>query len=252
MCTTLVRFDPAATWPALVAFVRDEDRHRRTDPTGFWWPDQPTVLGGHDARAGGTWLAVDLASATIAFLQNRFEPALADVHPERPISRGTIPLRTLADGDDFDAAQLPLERHEPFHLARVTRTRATWWRWDGSHLEVDELDPGVHIVASRGAELAGEPERRVQQLARFAQATAPSPEPELEPHAAWGSWIDLLDGTASEPDSFDGLVVHSSSARPGFGTVGATLVALRADGSVRMDVNRTQLVEPGAWARVAT
>jgi hypothetical protein len=250
MCTTLVRFDPAAAWPALVAFVRDEDRHRETDPPGFWWPEQPTVLGGRDRRAGGTWLAVDVATGALAFLLNRFEPELMDVHPVDPITRGAIPLRALEAGEAFDPDELPLEHHEPFHLTRVTRAGATHWQWDGSRLEADELGPGTHVVASRGEQLNGEHERRVRELARFADAAVPDPLPELASAEAWGPWISLLDGRTAQPDAFDGLVVHSTRERPGFGTVGATLVALGADGRVRMDVNHTQSVDPSAWTNV--
>lgn len=258
MCTTVVRLDPGAAWPLLLGFVRDEDRDRDTLAPGPWWQEQPNVVGGRDARAGGTWLAVDLrpdddAPARIAFVQNqigghvRFPPA--DDSP----SRGRLPLVALAS-ESFDLTELPgLDRYQPFHLVCIDPSdsgSADWWQWNGSSLDHIALQPGMHLVASRGPDLPDEPARRASLLASFAQADVPDPDPELDPSAAWGAWLDLLDGRQATPDDFGGLVVHSVAARPGFGTVGATLVAIAADGRVRYDVNETTTLTPDAWVQV--
>lgn len=259
MCTTLVRFDPDGAWPLLAGFVRDEDRGRETQPPGFWWPEHPTAFGARDARAGGTWLALDVGSAPgeqgLAFVQNQIGPHVSFPDPASSPSRGQLPIRALAAGAafSFDAPDLAalVPRFQPFHLvhARPHAARLDWWQWNGVELVHAALQPGMHIVASRGIDLPGERERRAGQLQRFAQAAAPEPDPSLPVREAWGDWIELLDGRDARPDDMGGLVVHSVRERPGFGTVGATLVAIAADGRSRFDWNARPDVAPDAWSR---
>lgn len=261
MCTALVRIDPHGRWPLLVAFVRDEDRGRPTDPPAFWWTQQPTLLGGRDARAGGTWLAVDVGgfpsgASGVAFVQNRIGPDVVEPLVAAPPSRGMLPLLALSD-DHFDVADLrDLDRHHPFHLVRaMVREEAVevdWWQWSGTDLVRIGLSPGMHLVASRGLDLPGERRRRADQLASFARAGTPEPEPGLPPARAWGPWLDLLDARDVEPGDLGGLAVRSIPDRPGFGTVGATLVAVATDGRVRYDINPSPRLEPAAWVPVDT
>jgi uncharacterized protein with NRDE domain len=58
MCLVLVALRSHAEYPLIVAANRDEFYDRPTDPADFW-PDAPTVLGGRDLKAGGTWLGLD-------------------------------------------------------------------------------------------------------------------------------------------------------------------------------------------------
>ena len=56
MCTVLLRFQPAAEWPVLVAAVRDEFLARPWDPPAEHWPAYPGLVGGRDRLACGTCL----------------------------------------------------------------------------------------------------------------------------------------------------------------------------------------------------
>ncbi|MFD0584066.1 NRDE family protein [Dactylosporangium darangshiense] len=69
MCTVLLRFDPDATWPVLIAAVRDEYLARPWEPPAEHWPGR---FGGRDSTAGGTWLAVDPARPSATALLNGF------------------------------------------------------------------------------------------------------------------------------------------------------------------------------------
>lgn len=257
MCTALVRYDPGAAWPLLVAFVRDEDRGRETLAPDTWWPEQPTVIAARDARAGGTWLALDArdgdGTSRIAFVQNQIGPHVSFPNADSSPSRGQLPLVALAESG-FDAADIAgLKHYQPFHLVLATPGEShgvDWWQWNGTRLDHVELQAGMHLVASRGLELGGERERRATLLARFAQAATPDPDPALDSATAWTPWLELLDGRAAQPDDLGGLVVHSVTQRPGFGTVGATLVAIAADGRTRYDVNDTTSLSPDAWTQV--
>lgn len=58
MCLVVIAAFATPQWPFVLAANRDE-RHARATAPAAWWPDRPSVLGGRDLEAGGTWLAVD-------------------------------------------------------------------------------------------------------------------------------------------------------------------------------------------------
>lgn len=258
MCTVLVRLDPDGAWPVLVAFVRDEDRARPTAPPAAWWPEHPTFVAGRDEVAGGTWLAVDSGDPpALALLTDQFDPAATLPDPATSPTRGTLPLLALARGAQFDLeADSPGNVHDyqSFHLVSVVPDAGRWhverWGWDGSALDRDELGRGDHVVASRALTLAGERERRQRLLAAMMDLDDVDPDPAHTTSGAWGPWLDLLDGRDVAPDDLSQLTVCSLRQRPGFGTVGASLVGIAADGRLRYDVNRTASVSPDAWTRV--
>lgn len=242
MCTALVRLAPDERWPLLVAFVRDEYRDRDADPPAPWWPRLPTTIGGRDRRGGGTWLAVDVAAGSVSFLTNHFDPR-DRVRVEEPITRGHLPLDVLDAGDAFSIEHVDLERHEPFHLVHATRTEGRHWHWTGRELVATPLRDGIQVVASLAPDLPGEHRRR-RSLVDLLGARTPDPD------HGWDPWIDHLDGTTATMDDYDGAVLAGVPDVPGFGTVGASLVGIAADGRVRYDVNPTTTVDPGAWQRV--
>ena len=109
----MLRLDPGAPWPLLLAAVRDEFVDRAWDPPAEHWPEQaPGVVGGRDRTAGGTWLAVR-ADAVAALLNGvRLPPAGA-----RP-SRGGLPLAALTGTARLTAADLA--GYDGFHLVLAT------------------------------------------------------------------------------------------------------------------------------------
>jgi uncharacterized protein with NRDE domain len=57
MCLIVIAHALSDDLPLIVAANRDEDYDRPTLAAGFW-PDAPHVIGGRDARARGSWLAI--------------------------------------------------------------------------------------------------------------------------------------------------------------------------------------------------
>lgn len=57
MCLIAIAHRASARFPLVVAANRDEDYERPSHDAHFW-RDAPDVLGGRDAVAGGSWLAV--------------------------------------------------------------------------------------------------------------------------------------------------------------------------------------------------
>lgn len=58
MCLVLIALDSHSEYSLIVAANRDEFYDRPTAPATFW-ADAPSVLGGRDLLAGGTWLGID-------------------------------------------------------------------------------------------------------------------------------------------------------------------------------------------------
>lgn len=254
MCTGILHLDPSGAWPIRLAFVRDEDRERSTQPPGRWWPEAPSRIGGRDAREGGTWLAVDDGGEggrlpRLAFVQNRRNRALdAPPIPHR-ISRGTLPGRVLDEGG-LVLADGEIERLDPFVLVLAdVEAGSRWWNWNGERLETGEVAPGWHMVTSAGLDRPDLSERHRRWMPRFAEAPLPDPRPGDDTRAAWGAWVDLLDGRGAQRGDASSLVIVGIDEHPTFGTVGASLVAIGPAG-VRYDVNRSHAVDPGRWERV--
>lgn len=257
MCTVLLRLLPDGDWPVQVAFVRDEDRSRRSDPPAHWWSDQPTVIGGRDTRAGGTWLAIDEAQPrAIALLTDQYDPAVALPDPTRSASRGTLPLLALEHGAhlELDAhAPQPVETYQPFHLVSIRTVDGTWradrWSWTGEERSGERLTSGDHVIASRAPHLPGEHARREHLLTRMHDVPADAFSTDRATSAP-DSWTALLDSRGAVVDQLDGVGVHSVSQRPGFGTVGASLVAISRHGDLRYHVNATTTLDPSAWTDI--
>jgi uncharacterized protein with NRDE domain len=125
MCLIVVGVGASARYPLLVAANRDE-QHSRPARAAAWWPEAPSVLGGRDLLAGGTWLAIDRRGRFAAVTNIR------DVH--RPLglrSRGSLvtdyltgsesaasyAARTVREGADFGAFNLLLFEDNELYFA---------------------------------------------------------------------------------------------------------------------------------------
>ncbi|MEM6647527.1 MAG: NRDE family protein [Bacteroidota bacterium] len=100
MCLILWRSQPDAEYPLVLMANRDEFYQRPTQPAA-WWADAPSVYGGRDLVAGGTWLAM-AANRRWAALTNIREPARFD--PAAP-SRGTL-ISDYVTGEAAPAAYI--------------------------------------------------------------------------------------------------------------------------------------------------
>lgn len=183
MCTVFVRLRPGASWPLLIAAVRDEFLDRPWDPPAAHWPGRPSIVGGRDRTAGGTWLAVDTAQPAVASILNgvRLPPVAT-----RP-SRGSLPLAALTDSlpPSFDG-------YDGFHLLLGTPSTVVVWSWDGVRLLRRELPPGDHIIVNDGVDATEDP-----LVPHFAPLLAALPDPPLSgdtTEKAWGPWTSLLRG----------------------------------------------------------
>ncbi|MGI5245713.1 NRDE family protein [Dactylosporangium sp. CA-139066] len=214
MCTVLLRFDPDATWPVLIAAVRDEYLARPWEPPAEHWPGR---FGGRDSTAGGTWLAVDPARPSVTALLNGFPP-LPPVG-DRP-TRGSLPLAPIPPDDDV------LRSFDAFHLVRAEPTEVSVITWDGQSVTHRLLAPGDHVIVNQGID--------VNDFAPLRAAADPDPKPGLAPAAAWGDWIELLAGGEFTGAAERPLLIRKEVDGLLYGSGSATLVAIGEPG-VRYD-----------------
>jgi hypothetical protein len=147
MCTVVTRW--TAGEPLRILAIRDEFISRDFDPPDAWWPGQPSVIGGRDRRAGGSWCVSDARTGVTALVLNRIER-----HVGTP-SRGVLPLAAVAAGthwpDDVDHREMA-----SFTLVMAGPDGVTAWDWDATEFVRQDLAAGTHVFTSRGADAADE------------------------------------------------------------------------------------------------
>jgi uncharacterized protein with NRDE domain len=131
--------------PLRILAIRDEFVSREFDQPGMWWPEQPSVVGGRDRLAGGSWCVSDVGTGVTALVLNRIER-----HVGTP-SRGVLPLLAVAAGRAW-ADRLDYREMASFTLVLAAPDGVTAWTWDAEHLTRHELEPGTHVFTSRGVD----------------------------------------------------------------------------------------------------
>ena len=276
MCTAIIGLGPDGT--VLLAGVRDEFTQRAWQPPGYHWPDQPSLIGGRDELAGGTWLALAPAAPRVACILNgRGQAAPAATRR----SRGDLPLRAAAQPLPAAAQPLPaaqplapppvpsgptnpasptsptspsdLAAYDPFRLLVAEPGRVELQEWDGDRFRRRDLAPGLHLVVNSG--LAGElrpdaGEHEIERIgyfqARLATIPFPQPKPGVTIEDAWSGWLPLLNGAGLSPDDPRALIVRRDLGDGRiWGTTSISLVALTPDG-IRYDFT-ARPGDPAAW-----
>ncbi len=244
----MLRLRPDSPWPLLLAAVRDEFLDRPWDPPAAHWPEHPSLVGGRDQAAGGTWLAVrpatDPAGPAVAAVLNGVRlpvPALP-----RP-SRGALPLAALT-------GELPesFDGYDGFHLVVATLSTVVVYGFDGTVLDRRDLEPGDHIIVNDGVDATIDP--LVPHFTPLLAATPDPPLAGLTTEIAWGSWVDLLCGDGIAPEDPRALLVRKEFdgteapfAGRVYGSGSAALVALSRD-EVRYDF--TPAPSTPQWAAI--
>lgn len=144
MCTILLAWRHRPGTPIILAANRDELLARPSlDPHVL--QSEPLIVGGQDAVAGGTWLAVR-GDGSVAAVTNR---RAGDRDATRR-SRGELPLMLLTAGSDDDALALlrgldPTD-YNPFNALYVSPRLAVVAHAHGDRIDVRRLEPGLHVL----------------------------------------------------------------------------------------------------------
>lgn len=215
MCTVVCRWQPGE--PVRILALRDEFVERDFDEPGAWWADQPSVIGGRDRAAGGSWCVTDVGTATTALVVNRIERF------EGTPSRGLLPLAAVAG--DWTAA-VDHRAMAAFHLLVAGPDGATLWVWDTSALRRLTLGAGTHLVTSTGVDTGDAKTRRFAP--RFDAAD---------------DWTKVVEG--EQPSAEDGaLVVRHEHLGRVYATVFGQLITA-SPGDLHIAHSRTPW--SGAW-----
>jgi uncharacterized protein with NRDE domain len=210
MCTVVTRLE--AGEPLRILAIRDEFVSRDFDGPGAWWPEQPTVVGGRDRLAGGTWCASDVSSGRTALVLNRIERRVG-----RP-SRGVLPLAALAHGAAW-TEHVDVREMAGFNLVLATPDGVSVWSWNAAALTRADLPTGTHVVTSSGVD-ADDP-----------KTVAYAPRLGREP------WVDVV---TSSPPSADptALIVSRPVEGDTYATVFGQLIT-STPGSLLVSHSRT-------------
>ncbi|WP_087133086.1 NRDE family protein [Microbacterium esteraromaticum] len=230
MCTVVI--DVAADGVRLLA-VRDEDPQRAWDDLGGWWPGAyPGVVGVHDRRAGGAWLAYDPNERRLAVLLNRAD--VQDLPEERMLSRGSLALESASGRSPAVGQPLPMHG---FNLLEVDEAGARVLSWDGVLLRETAVPHGVHMIAHD--ELDDPRTARIGAwLPRFAAS-----RPEDDGWAA--RWIDLLAESGSLPPEDDRAIIRDNHAH-GYPTM-SLLFCVAEVSPAGVQARSHVLPTPGEW-----
>ena len=148
MCLLVVvsRLDELA--PLVVAANRDERLDRPAVPATVLRHAGPRIVGGRDAEAGGTWLAVN-EHGVVAGLTNRPSPEGRDLTRR---SRGELPVALAAHTDAASATEDFAARFSPHHYNPawiLVGDRTSLYAidmTDGPSPAVRALGPGTYIL----------------------------------------------------------------------------------------------------------
>lgn len=153
MCTILFAWQWHPGVPVVLAANRDELVDRPSEPPAQLEVD-PSLWGGRDQLAGGTWLAVDPRGRLCAVTNRHPGGRLPDKDADRR-SRGSIPTRVLRTGTNDRSAIDTLcgfEAHQfnPVNALYLSPSSAYWVGLDdeGGHRSA-ALSPGVHVLTEQ-------------------------------------------------------------------------------------------------------
>lgn len=209
MCVVALAHRVHRDWPLILIGNRDEFHARPAAPLAAW-DDGSGIVAGRDLRANGTWLGVHRPSGRAVVVTN-VRGEMPD--PEKE-SRGALVVDLLRrEGRFADPAAADLDRFNAFNLfaadgeARLLTNRP--------RPSIAALDPGVHALANEPVD------RPCPRAERLRTALAAVVEARADPEG-------LLDTLTAEGDPALFLLGDV------YGTRASTLVAIAADGEVRM------------------
>ena len=230
MCTLAIYFKVAPEWPVIIAANRDEFLDRpATDPAVL--NESPHVVGGKDLRAGGTWLGINEYGLVAGLLNRR--PA-EEANPNAR-SRGMLCLDALRRSSAAEAAKFAgAERgsdYNPFNLLMASREAAYVAYNRGSHIEVVNLRPGLHLLSNLDVDDFECP-KISRSYSRFAELGGQA-QFHCDPVAARSALVALLADHSTQLDARTGrpnaLCLHLDA----YGTRSSSLIFLGRNGEVR-------------------
>jgi uncharacterized protein with NRDE domain len=166
MCTLVFGLDVLGPRTILVATNRDEDPARASEPPQVL-SREPLVVGGRDAVAGGTWLALRADTPAVAMLLNRRDPTPGKTGRR---SRGllTLDVATASDPRERALAEAAIGHYAPCSFLWLSPGDS--WHLSiraGRAPSLEPIAPGWHAITHFEMNDATDP-RATSILARLA------------------------------------------------------------------------------------
>jgi uncharacterized protein with NRDE domain len=227
----MIAWRVAPDYPLVIAANRDEFFDRSTAPAAFW-EDQPNVLAGRDLHAGGTWMGItrNLRFAAVTNVRESRET----FNPDAP-SRGKLVSEFLGARRRPDTYTKTVSRqanqYNGFNLLVGDREMLYYYCNRGNKMK--ELPSGIYGVSNHELDT---PWPKLES-ARQSFTGAIGRLPDFETIFAL-----LADDTPAADDDLPDTGVSPEWERtlssifvksPNYGTRSSTIVAVRADNSVR-------------------
>ena len=143
MCLIVFAWQVHPDFPLVIAANRDEFHNRPTQALR-WWVDEPTLLGGRDLQAGGTWLAV-ARNGRIATVTNYREDHTRQVARR---SRGELVTRFLTGNNSPNdyAGNIPIDDYAGFNLLVADQDNLCYRSNRGD--EPKNMDAGIYGLSN--------------------------------------------------------------------------------------------------------
>lgn len=213
MCVVALAWRVHPDWPLILVGNRDEF-HERPSAALAAWDDGSGIVAGRDLQAGGTWLGAHGPSGRVVVVTN-VRGAMPDPAKE---SRGALVVDMLrGEGRFADPAAADLDRFNAFNLFAVDGEAHLLTNRPGARIL--SLEPGVHALAN---EPIDRPCPRAERLRAALGAV-------VDAGIAPDGLLDTLTATSDPALFLRGEV---------YGTRCSTLIAVAADGTVRVTERR--------------
>lgn len=249
MCVLFLALDQHPRWPVIVATNRDEQYGRATVPAGRWRED-PHVIAGRDAQAGGTWFGATDGGRWAALTNVRDLPA----HRDTARSRGDLPAAFLRDSASPEAFVREVfnqrEAFNPFNL--LVGHGADVWVVSTHESAPYRVSAGVRGLSNATLDVPWpKVERGKRHLSHVLSQGTVSPE----------ALFDFLADAEPAPDEalpetgvgleWERTLSPIYIASPDYGTRASTVLLLDRSGGGRL-IERTTAPEASGEARTFT
>ncbi|MBN1240041.1 MAG: NRDE family protein [Gammaproteobacteria bacterium] len=218
MCIIALAHRASARYPLIVAANRDESHARDTLRAG-WWADAP-IVGGRDAVAGGTWLAIG-SDLRLAAVTNLRDP---DAEPSPGAkSRGLLVSRFVSGrhaAEAFASSLAEAGGYAPYNLLLFDGAAL---HYAGNRAPARPLGPGVHALSNA---VPGTEWPKVRRAREGLAAVLDQADPT-------DALFALLSEQGPPAGGFDERQVSLFLRHPVWGTRCSTVILVDRDGHVR-------------------
>lgn len=147
MCLILFAYQAHPDFALVVAANRDEFHRRRTRALARW-ADAP-VIGGRDAEAGGTWMAMSADEPRRVGMVTNVRRGTPGGTAAR--SRGVLPVDFIRGDETPEAAARALAAHgddfQPVNFLAYADDEM-WWATNSPESRTRRVEPGVHGLSN--------------------------------------------------------------------------------------------------------